>query len=582
MRFSSFRWGIAMLVLCVLSAAGDEPDSKPSNLKAEPPDTKLTLAVAPQRGSEFVVEGRLSLPIAVPDINDFRLELVDNGDVRWVPLLFGDRRSMTWPDSARCDRLLLNLRPLRSNNGEKDVAADKDADREDSTVRLYADAALQHDAEYRLTWNCRDAKATPSQSVRFRYVEADPENTGVESANADADLPKRFYLCEMLFRHEGVLFLGQTVVPRLAPHDFSIAAAGFINDTHVSPPDPGYVGIHHSLTAQVQRAEESAPVPKPPLAERTRHYGADADEHSLMVRVSDMGLGLKLGPDDLRRPGDVFFAMFAGVSPHYPEEAVIFRFELLEVNVQRLRQDSAHWKRRTEEIAKEVLARRDWLLEQPLQRLPVAAYVLNDADLLKLIRGELREWLEKPGEKPDHHTKVPTEMRRRMESHLRVLLCLGEPTDLPLLAKLAAHKASGGNLMFYAGTIGERYGVAQAADVLLPLLRRTEPASDPHNLALLRTVEPGIPARIRADDVLIDCARLLDRSPSEFGFQLAAARLLELDAKLTLTERERNVIRTRVQNQSGCWYAPSTGARMKAVERMSKLLELVSVDSRDR
>ena len=104
------------------------------------------------------------------------------------------------------------------------------------------------------------------------------------------------------------------------------------------------------------------------------------------------------------------------------------------------------------------------------------------------------------------------------------------------------------------------------------MLQRTELASDPGDLSLLRSLEEGIPQRLRADEVLIDCARLLDRIPSEFGFRSAAARLLELTPPRELTERERVRLETKVKNNSGCWYAPSISARKQAIVMMSKAL----------
>ena len=127
--------------------------------------------------------------------------------------------------------------------------------------------------------------------------------------------------------------------------------------------------------------------------------------------------------------------------------------------------------------------------------------------------------------------------------------------------------------MYYAGTIGKRYGVVVAASVLNPLLRRKEPAGDPQHLSDLRGIETGIPPRRRADDVLVACAGLLRRSPSEFGFRSAEARLLELTPRQKLTNRKRNMLRTMAENSSGCWYAPSVTARRKAVVQMSTLLD---------
>jgi DNA-binding transcriptional LysR family regulator len=133
--------------------------------------------------------------------------------------------------------------------------------------------------------------------------------------------------------------------------------------------------------------------------------------------------------------------------------------------------------------------------------------------------------------------------------------------------------ATGGYLMYYARTIGKRYGVVVAANVLTPMLRRQEPAGDPQHLSDLRSIETGIPSRLRADDVLVSCARLLGRSPSEFGFRSAEARLLELVPRQKLTNRKRDMLRTMAENSSGCWYAPSIAARKKAVVQMSKLID---------
>lgn len=531
-------------------------------------DTKLSIrmSVETAESGSLLIKGKLSDHVPMPDINDFRLERIGEDEVaQFVPLLFGNERSMSWPKAARFDQLEFHLEPIRTRNRLQQVQSEA----EKSKVRLYGDALLHPGFKYQLTWKCRQGDAVSPATIQFRYQPADPRPPGVDPRPAElpADLPERFYLCEILFRDQHALFLGQRILPRLNPQDFSMAAVSFSADGEsLYPPDPGHQRIK-MLTDVLVSIDPSYPVPKPPLANRTSHYGANASSR-WDIRVSDMGTVAELPT----KPGQAVFEMWAGTNPHYPIEATIFRCEILTGNLQKLRLDPEHWKKRTEEIRKEVLARESWIRESPRRRFPVAAYVLRDEKLLAEIRYELSAWLQNPGQSLDDHTTEPTDHRRQMRSHLNVVLCLGDPDDLPLLERLARNDFSGGSLMHMAGTIAQRYGFPASADVLDLLLRRGGPASDPRELAALREFQTGIPTRMRADEVILTLCRQMKLRPSEIGYVQAEENLLKLEPKSQLTKRQKTRFPTAIKNGSGCWYAPSLEVRRTAIEEMSKRL----------
>lgn len=535
-------------------------------LAEDSPRLTVKMSVEQTEAGGFLVKASLSSRVSMPDINDFRLERIGEEDVQFVPLLFGNERSMTWPEASRFDDLELRLEPIRG----RDRLQKMQSESEEARVRLYAEALLHSGSEYRLTWKCRKEDSVSPASVRFRYQPpVDPRPVGVDPRPPEMrpDLPERFYLCEILFRDQNALFLGQGILPRLNPHDFSMAAVGFSADGEaLYPPDPGRKRIR-MLENDLISADPSWPVPKPALANRTSHYGANTDSR-WNIRVSDLGTVAELPT----KPGEAVFEMWANTNPHYPIEATIFRCELLTGNVQKLRLDPVYWKKRTEEIRKEVLARDSWIREAPRRRLPVAAYVLHDEKLLAEFRYELSAWLQNPGQSLDDHMTEPTEHRRQMRSHLNVLLCLGDADDLPLLERLARNDFSGGYLMHMAGTIVRRYGFVPSADVLDLLLHRGGPATDPNELAVLRKLQTGIPTRLRADEVILSLCRRMKLRPSELGYLQAEVLLLKLEPDSQLTDRQKTRYPTAIKNGSGCWYAPSLEVRRQAIEQMSKRL----------
>lgn len=297
---------------------------------------------------------------------------------------------------------------------------------------------------------------------------------------------------------------------------------------------------------ELVRSDSSHPVPKPPLANRTSHYGANASSQ-WDIRVSDMGTVAELPT----MPGQAVFEMWAGTNPHYPIEATIFRCEMLTGNQQKLRRDPVYWKKQTEEIRKELFGRAAWIREIPRHRFPIAAYVLRDEKMLAEIRYELSTWLQNPGQSLDDHTTEPTEHRRLIRSHLNVILCLGDPDDLPLLERLARNESSGGFLMSYAATIARRYGFLASADILDLLLQRGGVASDPRELAALRKIETGIPIRLRTDEMILTLGRQIKLRPSEIGYVQAEERLLKLETEKPADRSAEVTISDRHQKRVG-------------------------------
>jgi len=498
-------------------------------LCAQDEELKVNLSAEPSESGGLLFKGKLSSRVPMPDINDFRLErLGEDKHAQFVPLLFGNERSMTWPESSRFDQLEFHLEPIRTRDRLQQVQDET----EKTTVTLYADALLHPGFEYQLTWNCRSGDLVSPASLRFRYQPpAQPGTPGVDPRppKLPTELPKQFHLCEVLFRDQNALFLGQTILPRLNPYDFSMAAVSFSEDGEaLYPPDPGRANVS-------SRWE---------------------------VRVSDMGTVAELPT----KPGQAVFEMWAGANPHYPIEATIFRCEMLTGNLQKLRRDPVYWKKRTEEIHKEVLARDAWIREVPRRRFPVTAFVLRDEKMLAEIRYELSAWLQNPGQSLDDRTTEPTEHRRQMQSHLNVILCLGDADDLPLLERLARNESSGEFLMSYAGTIARRYGFLASADILDLLLQRGGVASDPRELAALRKIETDIPTRLRTDEMILTLCRQMKLRPSEIGFAQAEELLLKLEPNSQLTDRQKSRFPTAIKNGSGCWYAPARAVRRTAFE----------------
>jgi len=114
-------------------------------------------------------------------------------------------------------------------------------------------------------------------------------------------------------------------------------------------------------------------------------YGVDlerafAQPGHVSVRISDVGT---CGPLPTEPDEPTFILFGCG------DLQAVFRFELLRTNATCLRQDAGHWRRRTAEISRELLARRDWLAEDE-HRLAAAASVLRDAGLIEKSAVEVR------------------------------------------------------------------------------------------------------------------------------------------------------------------------------------------------
>lgn len=420
---------------------------------------------------QFIFTAKTSRPVPVPSIQDLRLLETHNGE-EFLPLLFGENQSLHYPKSfhARNFRFILEEPPDPTH-----ALAEVQALEESSTVRLYAQALIRPGGKYRLEWNLNQTSPT---TVTFQH----PTQTTPEQEKAFQKLSHQPYLCEVLFRHQGILYLGQTLLPKSHPQDWGVDAIGFNQyGNHFAPPNPGYETFQNAL-APMSLAIDGHPSPKPALAMRTRHYGFSVDGDSPTVRISDMGIGHSK-PNEPNQP---LLSVWPGTNPFYPLEAAIFRLQPLTGNTQRLRQDPTHWKQRIQAITKELHASNDWLGKPDEGRLATAAYVLQDPCLLQQIRTHLKT-----------HLQNPTKPTRKAARHITdALLCNGAPTDIPLLTQAAQNKELGPTLAYYATPILHTFGLPEAAPLLTALLQRPEPSSL---------------------DTLVDCARYLKQDPAQLG-----------------------------------------------------------------
>ncbi|HUT11762.1 MAG TPA: hypothetical protein VMY42_14775 [Thermoguttaceae bacterium] len=337
-------------------------------------------------GESLVLRGTSSEPFLAPQPEHFRLERL-GGDPAWEVMTFGwaDKGTVEFdhPRSAKTNRVDLHLR--RADRREKLLRALQEIPSSEGLppVVLRAESALHEGSRYRLTWSFHPVGSTKRQTRRCEFEIGEPSVERPFTTDPTAKTSARAYLAEILFRDDdGVLFLAQAVLPKPRDDDHTVAAIGFTPEgQYVPPPDPGYARIRQLNSIAVEKPFQL----KPPSAQRTHFYGVNLDRAfappgQVSVRISDVGT---CGPLPTK-PGEPTFVLFG-----CGDLRAVFRFELLTTNVTCLRQDADHWRRRTAEITRELLAQRDWLAEDE-HRLAAAASVLRDAELIERSATEVR------------------------------------------------------------------------------------------------------------------------------------------------------------------------------------------------
>ena len=84
MRFLSASWLASVFLALSLP------------LHAQDEELSVNLSAEPTESGGVLIKGKLSGRVPMPGINDFRLKrLGDEEDTQFVPLLFGNERSMT-------------------------------------------------------------------------------------------------------------------------------------------------------------------------------------------------------------------------------------------------------------------------------------------------------------------------------------------------------------------------------------------------------------------------------------------------------------------------------------------------------
>jgi len=348
--------------------------------QVEPPSRaqwEVVRSVTPEgltKAEALVLRGTSPVPFYAPRPEHFRLERLGPEPV-WEVMTFGwpDRGHVEFdhPEDATTGEVNLHLRRLRGGKQTLQTAMQLARDQRDPPpVNLRAESALQQGVRYRLSWSFRLAGSDTVQTKRCEFQIGKASANPRSAIGATRKIPEQPYLVEILFRDDnGSLFLGQTVLPKPEDNDFTLAAVGFTSDgRHVPPPDPGYV------TEQVQLAHVTMKplAPKRPPAERTHLFHASierayAPPGQVAVSISDMGTS---GPLPKTSGEPTFTAFSNGLYD------AVFRVELLTTNVEILRQDLNHWRKRTRTIAAELLERRAWMKEDT-HRLATVTRVLQ-------------------------------------------------------------------------------------------------------------------------------------------------------------------------------------------------------------
>lgn len=346
--------GILLALLPLAFAGGGEP--------VNGPQWTLVHQATPKEladGASLLFQGASPVPFYAPRPEHFRLKRLGPKAV-WEVMTFGwpepGRVEFDHPKDATTGEVNLHLR--RSDGGKQrlQIMMLQTLDRRDpSPVDLYAESALQEGVRYRLSWSFRLAESDTVQTKHCEFQIGEALARARSTGSGAKEPSERPYLVEILFRDDdGVLFLAQTVLPEPEAHDFTVAAVGFTSDgKHVRPPDPGYVTKQVNLAYVVAKSA----TPKPWPAERTHLFGASikrayAPPSEVAVSISDMGT---TGPLPKTSGEPTFIAFSSGLYD------AVFRVDLLSANVEILRQDLDHWRKRTREITAELLEQRSWI-----------------------------------------------------------------------------------------------------------------------------------------------------------------------------------------------------------------------------
>jgi hypothetical protein len=300
--------------------------------------------------------------------------------------------------------------------------------------------------------------------------------------------------------------------------------------------------------------------PKPRPAERTHLFGASikrayAPPSEVTVSISDMGT---TGPFP-KTPGEPTFIAFS--SGLYD---AVFRVELLTANVEILRQDIDHWRKRTGAITAQLLERRTWIKEDA-HRLATAACVLRDSRVSDDLRNKLQAWIDE-GEDEIKQTGFPHHL-------VDAIIVVGDAEDVYLLEQIAQRPGLASFLVWEVAPLARRIGVGPTRHLLLTLLDLRKPVSSNDRLKRLREQDRSIPEPVHGDGMVLEIARSFELDPTEFGFVMVEQRLLEMADRYPLSARDQDRCETCVKFKTGTWIMPSPEARKRGHEAMRRWIE---------
>ncbi|MCH7725876.1 MAG: hypothetical protein IH991_05260 [Planctomycetes bacterium] len=487
----------------------------------------------------LVFEGKSTTPFLCPSIHDFRLERLEPRMAR-IPLVFGRDTEFNWPKEARTCQVIVCL---SNRHAPERIQARAKAE---TTIELFAQTWLEPGVRYRLAWSSQNAGLRDRQQRHCEFQIAPSKDNGDDKRAARPF--ERAYLCEVLYRHDGIQFLGRTVRPRLRDRT-QMPAVGFTADgEHVAPPDPGFGRIRQEI--QALRAV-GHPELRQSLALTTHEIGVKASDRETSVWSSDVGESAAL-PQEF---GKATFTLFSGN---------IYRIELLATNTDRLRQDHDFWKRRTKQISDELKARIGEFCRKSDRDLAVATAMLRDPLLIDEVRGRLRRWIrEVPRKRPEE-----LEYPRRL---LGTLAVTGSSKDAALLDEVATASFLAGFSIRYVLALAERIEPAVAKQLICQRLD-DQRATFLSRLDGLPQIDPSVPKRVVGDQMLQEICRKYRLDPARFNMLLFAERRLELDGQAKLTEKTKRRLQGLVESRNGSWFMPSVQARKTGLAKMKEWL----------
>jgi hypothetical protein len=153
-------------------------------------------------------------------------------------------------------------------------------------------------------------------------------------------------------------------------------------------------------------------------------------------------------------PGKPTFIAFSSGTHH-----AIFRVESLNTNVEILRQDREHWRKRTRAITAELLKRRAWLKDDG-RRLAVAAHLLREPQLINDLREKLQGWIDQ-GEDEIKRTGFPRHL-------VSAIAALGDSRDVRLLEQIAQWPKQASYVAPKIAELTRRVGPGPAEETALP------------------------------------------------------------------------------------------------------------------